>query len=83
MDKAYKIKKNQSSAFCVVQMASYTGDRERDLDADLRERISERLSGLKGGERLSQRLYDMVPLSVSEQGRVFGEGLPEGLHLAE
>jgi len=28
-------------------------------------------------------LYEMVPLNASEQGRVFGEGLPEGLHLAE
>ncbi len=76
-------KKPNQTGFCVVQMSSFTGDRERDLDADLRGRVRERLRGLEGGERLSQRLYEMVPLNASEQGRVFGEELPEGLHLAE
>jgi hypothetical protein len=64
-------------------MASFTGDRERDLDGKLRDRVRERLSGLKDEERLVQRLYEIVPLSTSEQGLVFGEGLPEGLHLSE
>ncbi|MBW1897209.1 MAG: molecular chaperone DnaK, partial [Deltaproteobacteria bacterium] len=71
------------TAFCVVQMASFTGDRGRDLDAHLRDRISEKISGLENGERLRDRLYEIVPLSESEQGLVFGEGLPDGLHLAE
>jgi hypothetical protein len=78
-----KWRKPSQTAFCVVQMASFTGDRERDLDARLRDRIRERLRGLEDGERLTQRLFEMVPLSASEQGLVFGEGLPEGLHLAE
>ena len=76
-------KKPNQTAFCVVQMACFTGDRERDLDANLTDRITERLRGLEDGERLAQRLYEMVPLSASEQGRVFGEGLPQGLHLSE
>ena len=76
-------RKQNQTAFCVVQMACFTGDRERDLDANFRDRIMERLQGLEDGERLAQRLYEMVPLSASEQGRVFGEELPEGLHLAE
>jgi len=71
------------TAFCVVQMASFTGDRGRDVDATLRDRISERLSGSENEERLGDRLHEIVPLSESEQGLVFGEGLPEGLHLAE
>lgn len=76
-------KKPDQTAFCVVQMACLSGDRERDLDQDLRDRIKERLSGLEDGERLSERLYQMVALSATEQDRVFGEGLPDGLHLAE
>ncbi len=76
-------RKPNQTAFCVVQMASFTGDRERDLDAKLRDRIREKLRRLEDDERLAQRLFEMVPLSASEQGLVFGEGLPEGLHLAE
>ena len=76
-------KKPNQTAFSVLQMASFTGDRERDLDAKLRERVRERLRGLEDEERLTQRLFEMVPLSASEQGLVFGEGLPEGLHIAE
>jgi hypothetical protein len=76
-------RKPNQTAFCVVQMACFTGDRERDLDANLRDRITERLRGLEDDERLAQRLYEILPLSASEQGRVFGEELPEGLHLAE
>jgi hypothetical protein len=71
------------TAFCVVQMASFTGDRGRDVDADLRLGIEERLSRLKDGKRLAQRLHEIVPLTASEQGLVFGEELPEGLHIAE
>ncbi|NVM20959.1 MAG: hsp70 family protein [Desulfobacterales bacterium] len=78
-----KWKKPDQTGFCVVQMGCFTGDRERDLDANLRDRVGERLLGLEDGERLAQRLYEMVSLSATEQGRVFGEGLPGGLHLAE
>ena len=73
--------KPDQTAFCVVQMACFTGDRERDLDANLRDGIRERLRGLAEGERLAQRLDEIIPLSESEQGCVFGERLPEGLHL--
>jgi hypothetical protein len=76
-------KKPAQTAFSVVQMASFTGDRERDIEPSLRDRIRERLQGLEDGERLAQRLCEMVPLNASEQDRVFGEGLPGGLHLAE
>ena len=76
-------KKPAHTAFSVVQMASFTGDRERDVEPGLRDRIRERLQGLEDAERLSRRLWEMVPLNASEQDRVFGEGLPEGLHLAE
>jgi hypothetical protein len=76
-------KKPAQTAFSVVQMASFTGDRERDIEPSLRDRIRGRLQGLEDGERLAQRLCEMVPLNASEQDRVFGEGLPGGLHLAE
>ncbi|OEU51088.1 MAG: hypothetical protein BA872_06535 [Desulfobacterales bacterium C00003060] len=76
-------RKPNQTAFYLVHMACFTGDRERDLDVNLRDRIKERLWGLGDGERLAERLYEVVSLSASEQGCVFGEGLPEGLHLAE
>lgn len=73
--------KPDHTAFCVVQMASFTGDRGRDVDPDLRKRIEHRVGDLPDGDRLARRLSEVVPLSESEQGLVFGEGLPEGLHL--
>ncbi len=78
-----KWKKPNQTAFCVVQMVCFTGDRERDLDANLRDRIRERLWKMQDVDCLARRLDEIVPLSASEQSCVYGEGLPEGLHLAE
>ena len=74
-------KKPDHTGFCVVQMACLTGDRERDIHEQTRHRIRERVIGLKDGERLAKRLNEMLSLSALDQNRVFGESLPEGLHL--
>ncbi len=76
-------KKPAQTAFCVVQMASFTSDRERDINERVRDKIRDRLVGLEEEERLAKRLHEMVLLNAAEEDRVFGESLPEGLHLAE
>jgi len=68
---------------CAVQMAAFTGDRERDVDSVVRNRLRDRLEALDRDERLIRRLYEPVALSNSEQSWIFGEELPTGLHLAE
>ncbi|MFH1674309.1 MAG: hypothetical protein ABIF87_12910, partial [Pseudomonadota bacterium] len=63
--------------------ASFTSDRERDINERVRDKIRDRLVGLEEEERLAKRLHEMVLLNAAEEDRVFGESLPEGLHLAE
>lgn len=79
---ATKWQKPEQTAFYLVNMACFTGDREIDIDESLRDAIRERLVGLEDGEALTQRLYEVVTLSAEDEDRVFGEALPEGLHLA-
>lgn len=76
-------KKSEQTAFCIVQMACYTADRERDIPSELRDEIKNRLEGVEGGDRLMQRLSQIVSLSLEERDRIFGENLPEGLHLEQ
>lgn len=67
----------------LIQMARYTGDRERDLAQEVRERISERLIQLPRGGRLMELLNNPgTVLEEREQDWVFGESLPAGLRLS-
>ena len=63
-------------------MASFTGDRERDVDPEVRDRLRDRLERYEPDERLIQRLYEPLALSDAEHDWIFGEELPAGLHLA-
>jgi len=76
-------KKPEHTGACAVQMASFTGDRERDVDPEVRDRLRDRLERYEPDERLIQRLYEPLALSDAEHDWIFGEELPEGLHLAE
>jgi hypothetical protein len=69
-------------AFAVAQAARLTGDRERDLDATLRERTAARLDATPEGTRLARLVRDVVDLEAQEQARLFDESLPSGLRLA-
>jgi hypothetical protein len=76
-------KKPEHTGACAVQMASFTGDRERDVALEVRDRLRDRLKQHGLDERLIQRLYEPLALSDAEHDWIFGEELPEGLHLAE
>jgi molecular chaperone DnaK (HSP70) len=71
----------EATAFALVQMARVVDDRERDLDAALRDRLAERLGGLPGGGRSTLLLHESVPLDRAEQGRLLDESLPAGLRV--
>lgn len=71
----------EAYAFAVAQIARASGDRERDLDAALRERIAARLETLPEGARLARIVREPVVLEAREEARLLDESLPAGLRL--
>jgi hypothetical protein len=72
-----------STAFAAVQLARFVGDRERDLDEDLRSRLAERLRGLPSGKRAARLVTELVPLEGQERARILDESLPVGLQIVD
>jgi hypothetical protein len=68
-------------AFALAQTARRTGDRERDLDETLRERVATRLAAERGGARLARMVREVTALEASDQARLLDESLPAGLRL--
>jgi hypothetical protein len=70
-------------AQALVQLARRTGDRERDLPPEDRDRLSQWLGLLPQGERLRQVVSQPeISLEREEQQQIFGESLPPGLILS-
>ena len=68
-------------AFALTQIARATGDRERDLDGTLRERLARRLEAMPAGARAARVVREPVPLEAPEEARLLDEALPAGLRL--
>jgi len=66
----------------VMQLARRTDDRYRDVDDVLRDRVLDWLEDHSASEHYRQLVRDGGRLDDEEQGRVFGESLPQGLRLA-
>ena len=75
-------KRPQSTGFAAVQLARCVGDRERDLDQDLRQRLADKLRPLPQGERAAQMVTEAIPLQAQERARILDESLPVGLKLS-
>jgi len=71
----------EATVFAAVQLARMVDDRERDLEASLRDGLGARLRDLPGGERGARMLHEPVPLDRAEQGRLLDETLPAGLRV--
>jgi hypothetical protein len=71
----------ESMVFTVVQLARCVGDRERDLDEELRQRAAARIGDLPGGQRARRLLLEVVELAAPERARILDESLPAGLQL--
>ena len=69
------------AAFPMAQLGRRTGDRARDLDDDLRARLSARLRAVPGGERLARLVDEVVALEAREERVALGDTLPAGLRL--
>jgi hypothetical protein len=64
-----------------VNLTRRTGDRFRDIEEDLRQRVLEYLDRQAASEHARMLVRDGGQLDTDEQGRVFGEALPKGLRL--
>lgn len=67
------------AAFAAVQLARLTGDRTRDLGAELREQTVAGLKAAKAPERWLQLVTEVVALAADDQARALGDTLPLGL----
>jgi molecular chaperone DnaK (HSP70) len=74
-------KKNPQAAFAAVLMCRMSGDRERDIDDDVRRMITDKLMGAKVPTSWVEMVETVKELDEAETKRVFGEGLPSGLTL--
>ena len=68
-------------ASAVVQLAARTDDPLRDIEPEIRQRASERLSAAGVDAELLESLRAYVPPTRADAVRIFGESLPEGLRL--
>lgn len=69
------------SLFALVELARCSGDRERDIEENLRARVLEALRAAGAGEHLQELVSRVASLREEEQNLVFGETLPPALRL--
>jgi molecular chaperone DnaK (HSP70) len=74
-------KRVEPAAFAAAHMARMTGDRARDLPADLREQIIRRLRACNAAPAWIAMVGQVVQLDEADERRVLGESLPPGLKL--
>ena len=74
-------KKVEPAAFAATQIGRLTGDRSRDLPADIREELLARLGTANALASWIDQVTNVVELDRADQGRAFGESLPAGLRL--
>jgi molecular chaperone DnaK (HSP70) len=69
--------------FAATQLARASGDRQRDLDEALREKVAARLTAHGAPESWVRMVREVTKLEAADERRVFGESLPPGLSLVE
>ncbi len=69
--------------FPLAQLARRSGDRARDVDEEVRERVLGALEEGGSPEETARSVREVVVPSAEEEQRIFGESLPAGLRLVE
>lgn len=72
-----------SATRAAVSMARVTGDRLRDVSAEMRAEIAKRLETAGADPEWIRAVSELVPLADRDRAEFFGEGLPVGLRLME
>ena len=73
----------QAAALAMMQLARKTGDRHRDVDEHSRQTTLRKLREMNASGHLIELVAQGGTLAGEEQGRMFGESLPQGLRLAQ
>jgi molecular chaperone DnaK (HSP70) len=76
-------KNGDDAAFAATLLSRKTGDRNRDLDPALAQRVVAQLRAQKASQAWIEMVSSVVTPSAQEQRRLFGESLPAGLRLVE
>ena len=74
---------SESALFAAVSLARVSGDRARDLDPALRERVATALAGRADAAHLIALVREATRLDAADEKRVFGDSLPPGLRLLD
>jgi len=69
------------AAFAATLLTRLSGDRERDVEESVRQRVIQRLRAAKSPTAWRRMVEEVVELDEADAGRVFGEALPPGLRL--
>lgn len=77
------LRKESHAAFAVTLMARMSGDRERDLEPDQRQRVVDALRAGRVPDSWIAMVTEYQELSEADEQRLFGESLPPGLKLVE
>jgi molecular chaperone DnaK (HSP70) len=76
-------KKTPQAAFATVMMSRMSGDRARDIDDALRQKVLAKLRVAKASALWTSLVSENLSLDEADNRRVFGEGLPVGLRLLQ
>ncbi len=74
-------KKSPQAGFCATLLARMSGDRSRDIEDELRQRVMEKLKQSKAPASWMSMLQSVQKLDEKQEKQVFGESLPPGLKL--
>ncbi len=74
-------RKSPAIGFAATLIARKSGDRERDVVAEMEQEVVARLRTSKAPESWIRLVSAVQSLDAAEERRVFGEGLPPGLTL--
>jgi len=74
---------SEQALFAAVSLARVSGDRARDLEPGLRERVATRLASRPDGAHLVALVREATRLDAADERRVFGDSLPPGLRLVD
>jgi molecular chaperone DnaK (HSP70) len=78
---ARDFRKEPHPGFAAALLARMSGDRERDIDPNLRQRVIERLRAGKVPDSWIAMVSEVKELTEADEKRIFGEALPPGLKL--
>ncbi|MBM4280775.1 MAG: hsp70 family protein [Deltaproteobacteria bacterium] len=77
----HDLKVADGGSFALASLARLTGDRARDIDAGLRDKVVARLERVQAPTSWVQMVREVVPLSADDEAQAFGDSLPVGLRL--